>query len=124
MPKRDRTVFTPVVPAWKIKDMIEQLGGVGGTAEKLMAKGFFPPGADTMQGWATRNSVPGAWSPALFSLAQDAGLIENPMDALVRDFRLRRRAHANDVVHQLVLLGGADQHTASCSWLRGRTARL
>ena len=91
MPKRDRTVFTPVVPAWKIKDMIEQLGGVGGTTEKLMAKGFFPPGADTMQGWATRNSVPGAWSPALFSLAQDAGLIENPMDALVRDFRLSKK---------------------------------
>jgi hypothetical protein len=91
MPKRNRTIFTPVVPAWKIKDMIEQLGGVGGTAEKLMAKGFFPPGADTMQGWATRNSVPGAWSPALFSLAQDAGLIETPMDALVRDFRLAKK---------------------------------
>ena len=91
MPKRNRTIFTPVVPAWKIKDMIEQLGGVGGTTEKLMAKGFFPPGADTMQGWATRNSVPGAWSPALFSLAQDAGLIETPMDALVRDFRLAKK---------------------------------
>jgi len=53
-----------------------------------MAKGFFPPGADTVQGWATRNSLPGTWSPAVFSLAQDAGLIETPMDALVRDFQL------------------------------------
>ena len=38
-----------------------------------MAKGFFPPPADTVQGWSTRNSLPGAWSPAVFALAQDAG---------------------------------------------------
>jgi len=49
---------------------------------------FFPPGADTVQGWSTRNSVPGAWSPALFAIAQSEGLIETPMDALVRDFKL------------------------------------
>ena len=40
----------------------------------------------------TRNSIPGAWAPALFSLAQDAGLIENPMDALVRDFQLKKNS--------------------------------
>ena len=74
-----------------MRDIIAQLGGVGPTTEKLMAKGFFPPPADTVQGWSTRNSVPGAWSPALFALAQDAGLIENPMDALVSDFRLKRK---------------------------------
>jgi hypothetical protein len=91
MPKRDRTIFKSTTPVWKIKDIIEQLGGIGGTAEKLMAKGFFPPNANTMQGWATRNSVPGAWAPAVFSLAQDAGLIENPMDALVRDFKLKKK---------------------------------
>jgi len=91
MPKRDRTIFTPVPPVWKVRDMIERLGGVGPMTEKLMAKGFFPPGADTVQGWVTRNSLPGAWAPALFSLAQDAGLIDNPMDALVRDFRLNKK---------------------------------
>jgi hypothetical protein len=91
MPRRDRTIFTPTPPVWKARDIIERLGGVGGVAEKLMAKGFFPPGADTMQGWATRNSIPGAWAPAVFSLAQDAGLIETPMDALVRDFRLSKK---------------------------------
>jgi hypothetical protein len=90
MPKRDRTIFTPVPPVWKVRDMIERLGGVGPMTEKLMSKGFFPPGADTVQGWVTRNSLPGAWAPALFSLAQDAGLIDNPMDALVRDFRLKK----------------------------------
>jgi hypothetical protein len=88
MPKRDRTIFSPAPPVWKVRDIIEKLGGVGPTTEKLMAKGFFPPGADTVQGWVTRNSVPGAWSPALFLLAQEAGLIKSPMDALVRDFRL------------------------------------
>jgi len=88
MPKRNRTIFSPAPPVWKVRDMIEKLGGVGPTTEKLMARGFFPPGADTVQGWSARNSVPGAWSPALFTIAQDAGLIEGPMDALVRDFRL------------------------------------
>jgi len=89
MPKRDRTIFAPQPPMWKVRDIIEQLGGVGPTTEKLMAKGFFPPGADTIQGWSTRNSLPGAWSPAVFAIAQDAGLIETPMDALVRDARLK-----------------------------------
>ena len=91
MPKRDRTIFQPQIPVWKVRDIIAQLGGVGPTTEKLMAKGFFPPPADTVQGWSTRNSVPGAWSPALFAIAQDAGLIEDPMDALVKDFRLKRK---------------------------------
>lgn len=88
MPKRDRTIFAPEPPVWKVRDIIAKLGGVGPTTEKLMAKGLFPPGADTVQGWATRNSVPGPWAPALFALAQDAGLIETPMDALVKDFHL------------------------------------
>jgi hypothetical protein len=68
--------------------MIEKLGGVGPVTEKLMSRGFFPPGVDTVQGWSTRNSVPGAWAPALFTLAIEAGLIETPMDALIRDFKL------------------------------------
>jgi hypothetical protein len=88
MPKRERIIFAPVAPVWKVRDMIEQLGGVGGMTDKLMARGFFPPGADTVQGWSSRNSLPGAWAPAVFALAQADGLIENPMDALVRDFRL------------------------------------
>ena len=91
MPKRDRTIFTPAPPVWKVRDIIEKLGGVGPTTEKLMAKGFFPPGADTVQGWSTRNSLTGAWAPAVFALAQDAGLIESPMDALVKDFRLKSK---------------------------------
>jgi len=92
MPKKERIMFPPIVPVWKVRDIIAQLGGVGPTTEKLMAKGFFPPGADTVQGWVSRNSVPGAWAPALFALAQDAGLIETPMDALVSDFHLKRKA--------------------------------
>ena len=91
MPKRERILFAPVVPVWKVRDIIEKLGGVGSLTEKLMARGFFPPGADTVQGWATRNSIPGAWSPALFAVAQAEGLIESPMDALVRDFRLKKK---------------------------------
>jgi hypothetical protein len=94
MPKRDRTLFAPVAPVWKVRDMIEQLGGVGGMTDKLMARGFFPPGADTVQGWSSRNSLPGAWAPAVFALAQADGLIENPMDALVRDFHFKKKKRA------------------------------
>ena len=91
MPKRERILFAPVTPVWKVRDIIEKLGGVGGLTDKLMARGFFPPGADTVQGWATRNSVPGSWAPALFALAQDEGLIDTPLDALVKDFRLEAK---------------------------------
>ena len=91
MPKRERILFAPVSPVWKVRDIIEKLGGVGPLTDKLMARGFFPPGADTVQGWATRNSLPGSWSPAVFALAQAEGLIENPMDAMVRDFRLKNK---------------------------------
>jgi len=92
MPKRDRTIFATVTPVWKVRDMIEKLGGVGPTTEKLIAKGFFPPGPDTVQGWSARNSLPGAWAPALFAVAREHGLIDDPMDALIRDFRLKRKA--------------------------------
>lgn len=88
MPKRERILFEPEPPVWKVKDIIDKLGGVGGMTDKLMARGFFPPGADTIQGWSTRNSLPGAWAPAVFALAQAEGLIETPMDALIRDTKL------------------------------------
>jgi hypothetical protein len=88
MPRRDRIIFDREPPVWKIRDIIAKLGGVGPTTEKLIAKGFFPPNANTVQGWVNRNSIPGSWTPAVFALAQDAGLIESPMDALVTDFHL------------------------------------
>jgi hypothetical protein len=92
MPKRDRRLFEPEVPMWKIRSLIKDLGGVSGVTEKLMAKGFLPPSPDAVQGWYNRNSVPGPWSPALFALAQDAGIIEGPMGALIKDFRLERKS--------------------------------
>jgi hypothetical protein len=91
MPKRDRRLFEPEVPEWKIKDIIKKLDGVGGVTEKLMAKGFLPPSPDAIQGWYNRGSVPGPWAPAIFALAQDAGLIETPMDALIKDARLAHK---------------------------------
>jgi hypothetical protein len=88
MPKRKRTLFDPEPPIWKISDMIRKLGGVGPLIDKLMAKGFYPPPADTVQGWVTRSSLPGAWSPVVFALAMEEGLISTPMDALIKDFKL------------------------------------
>lgn len=85
MTKKDRTIFAPSPPQWKARAMIARLGGVGGVTEKLIAKGFFPPGPDTVQGWSSRNSIPGAWAPAVFALAMEHKLIKNPMDALIKD---------------------------------------
>jgi hypothetical protein len=91
MPKRERILFAPAPPVWQVRDMVEKLGGVGGLTDKLMARGFFPPGSDTIQGWVTRNSLPGPWSPAVFALAQDAGLIESPLDVLARGAKKKAR---------------------------------
>lgn len=85
MSKRDRTLMNPRVPMWKARDIIAGLGGVGGLTEKLIVRGFMPPGPDTVQGWATRNSIPGPWSPAVFAVALDEKLIASPFDALIRD---------------------------------------
>jgi len=89
MPKRERILFAPAPPEWQVRDMVTKLGGVGGLTDKLMARGFFPPGSDTIQGWVTRNSLPGSWSPAVFALAQDEGLIETPLDVLMNGRRLK-----------------------------------
>ena len=88
MPKRDYTLFDKVDPVWKVRDLIKRLGGVGSLQKKLMAKGLFPPGPDIIQGWYHRNSLPGCWSPAVFALAIEEGIIRSPMDALIRDTRL------------------------------------
>lgn len=88
MSKKDRTMFEPQTPMWKARDIINGLGGVGGMTEKLMKAGLRPPGADTVQGWSTRNSIPGAWSPAVFALALRHKLIKDPLDALIKDSHL------------------------------------
>jgi hypothetical protein len=88
MTKKNRTVFEPAPPQWKVRDMIARLGGVGGVTEKMIAKGFFPPGPDTVQGWSTRNSLPGPWAPVVFALAMEAKLIKNPLDAIIKDAKL------------------------------------
>lgn len=73
---------------WKARDLIARLGGVGILTEKLMNKGLFPPGPDTVQGWSARNSIPGAWSPAVFAIALEEGIIKSPMDARIKDHKL------------------------------------
>lgn len=85
MTRKNRTIFNSTIPMWKAREMIDALGGVAGLTEKLMKKGFSPPGPDTVQGWISRNRIPGAWSPAVFALAMDAKLIDTPMDAIIRD---------------------------------------
>lgn len=85
MTKRDRTILPPRAPMWRIRDLIAHLGGVGGLTEKLMDHGFSPPGADTVQGWSTRNSIPGAWVPAVLGLALQEKIIKNPLEILIED---------------------------------------
>ena len=85
MPKAERSLFPPRVPMWQAKALIARLGGVGPLAEKLMSRGFSPPNQDTIQGWSTRNSIPGPWSPAVYALALDEGLIRSPMDMVLTE---------------------------------------
>ena len=53
--------------------------------DETMAKGYRPPAADTMQGWVTRNSIPGPWMPAVLDLAMDEQLIARPEELLLRE---------------------------------------
>jgi hypothetical protein len=82
MPKRERIIFESHAPMWRIRDIVHHLGGVGPLAEKLMAKGYRPPAADTMQGWVTRNSIPSPWVPAVLGIAMDEQLIAHPEELL------------------------------------------
>lgn len=85
MPKKERIIFEAHPPMWRIRDIIHHLGGCGKIAEKLMAKGYRPPSADTMQGWVTRNQIPSPWVPAVLALAIDESLINNPEELLLRE---------------------------------------
>jgi hypothetical protein len=85
MPKRERIMFAPHTPMWRVRDIIHHLGGVGGVAEKLMDKGYRPPAKDTMQGWVTRNSIPSPWVYPVLGLAMDVGLINHPEELLLKE---------------------------------------
>lgn len=85
MPKQERIIFEAHPPMWRIRDIVTHLGGVGKISEKLMAKGYRPPGADTMQGWVTRNQIPAPWLPAVLGLAMDEHLIHHPEELLLRE---------------------------------------
>lgn len=85
MPKRERILFEAHPPMWRVRDIIAHLGGVGKLSEKLMARGYRPPSADTMQGWVTRNAIPGPWMLAVIGLAMDEGLIAHPDELLLKE---------------------------------------
>ena len=83
--KKERILFEPRAPMWRIRDAIHYLGGVGKVSEKLIAKGYRPPPANTMQGWATRNQIPSPWQLAIIGLAMDEGLIAHPDELLLKE---------------------------------------
>jgi hypothetical protein len=85
MPKRERTIFPTRTPMFRVRDIIDHLGGVGGVAEKLIAKGYHPPAADTMQGWVTRNSIPSPWVYPVLGIAMDEQLIAHPEELLLKE---------------------------------------
>jgi Mycothiol maleylpyruvate isomerase N-terminal domain len=85
VPKKERTLFPTRTPLWRVRDLVKHLGGVAGVAEKLMAKGYHPPPADTMQGWLTRNQIPSPWVPAVLGLAMDEQLIAHPEELLLKE---------------------------------------
>jgi hypothetical protein len=85
MPKREPTLFPTRTPMFRVRDVIHHLGGVGGVADKLMAKGYRPPNANAMQGWVTRNSIPSPWVYPVLGLAMDEQLIRHPEELLLKE---------------------------------------
>jgi len=85
MPKKERVLFETRAPMWRVRDLIHHLGGVGKVAEKLMANGYRPPAAGTMQGGVTRDQIPSPWVLAVVGLAMDEHLINHPEEILLKE---------------------------------------
>lgn len=56
---------------WKWRELLTALGGPNGVSEHIAARGIKPPTTNTIKGWVTRNSVPGAWAPFLIMIGQE-----------------------------------------------------
>lgn len=61
---------------WRIRELIQALGGVQVLRQKITKLGVEPPPLECMIGWRRRESMPGHWALTLVQIAQEEGLID------------------------------------------------
>ena len=91
MPKRDRTIFEPDPRSGRCGTSSRSSAASAPRPRSSWPRGFFPPGPTPFRAGRPATASPGLGPRRCSRLAQDAGLIETPMDALVRDFKLEAK---------------------------------
>ena len=74
---------------WKWRELLVALGGPSKIPDHIAARGVIPPSSNTIKGWVTRNSVPGAWAPLLILIAQEERSPETGKPVLPKVSNLR-----------------------------------
>jgi hypothetical protein len=62
-------------PEWRVRDILQALGTYRDVANMLEAKGHPRVPIGTISAWASRNSIPPSWLPAVIGLALEARVI-------------------------------------------------
>jgi hypothetical protein len=75
-------------PEWKYKQILDRIGSAAAITTRLQDKGYQSPPEETIQGWKTRNSIPGKWVPVILELAFDDKIIKNLIKNL-NDLKLK-----------------------------------
>lgn len=73
------------VPEWRYKDLLTALGTAKEVQALLVAKGYETVPEDTIQGWRTRNSIPGKWVPILVQMGVERKFIGGINDLKPRE---------------------------------------
>ena len=62
-------------PAWRVREILQALGTYRDIAHMLEKKGHPLLPVGTISAWASRNSIPPSWLPAVIDLALEARVI-------------------------------------------------
>ena len=62
-------------PEWRVRDILHALGSYRDISHMLEAKGHPRVPIGTISAWASRNSIPPSWLPAIIDLALQARVI-------------------------------------------------
>jgi hypothetical protein len=62
---------------WRLKELIQTLGGIQVLREKISKRGIEPPPMACLEGWRKRASMPGHWALTLVQIAQEEGIINS-----------------------------------------------
>lgn len=70
-------------PSWDFYNLLDRLGSVADVRQIIDEAGYNVPPRETVQGWRSRNAVPGCWVPVLIQVGLDRGLINRVDDLLI-----------------------------------------